>query len=232
MDRRERLGDGIDAMLAAFDGWQSGLWTAMPAVVQSFNAAANTITAQPAIQFLQRNADGSTAWKSFSPLVDVPVVWQGGGGYTMTFPIAAGDECLIVFASRCIDAWWQSGGVSNIQTELRMHDPSDGFALVGVRSKPRAVSSVSGNSVQLRADDGSTYVEVAAGQLVNVKAPGGINLNGVTIDSAGNVTAPAGSTIKAPTVNGTTDVVFAGKSSKTHTHSGVTTGSGNTGAPT
>ena len=39
------------------------------------------------------------------------------------------------------------------------------------------------------------------------------------------------STITGTTVTGTIDVVAGAISGKTHTHSGVTTGSGNTGAP-
>ena len=31
------------------------------------------------------------------------MVFPGGGGFALTFPVAAGDECLVVFASRCID---------------------------------------------------------------------------------------------------------------------------------
>lgn len=46
----------------------------------------------------------------------------------------------------------------------------------------------------------------------------------------GNSTA-AGNLTVAGTVTGTTDVVSGGKSLKTHTHGGVQTGGGNTGAP-
>jgi len=65
--------------------------------------------------------------------------------------------------------------------------------------------------------------------LINLKADGDVNINGVIIDTSGNITAPG--TISAPTITGTTDVTFNGKSSNTHTHGGVQTGGGNTGAP-
>jgi hypothetical protein len=139
-------------------------------------------------------------------------VFPGGGGYTLTFPIAAGDEALVVFSAKCIDAWWAYGGVQ-VQPELRMHDLSDGFALVGVRSTPRVLSGVSANSAQLRSDNGTAYVELAAGGVVNIVAPGGLNIHantaitGTLTDNAKNV-------------------------GSTHTHGGVTTGGGTTGAPT
>ena len=67
------------------------------------------------------------------------MVFPGGGGWSITFPVSKGDEALVVFASRCIDDWWQSGGVG-IQPDLRMHDLSDGFAIIGPRSQPRKLN--------------------------------------------------------------------------------------------
>jgi hypothetical protein len=52
------------------------------------------------------------------------------------------------------------------------------------------------------------------------------NVNGAT--NAGTIT---GSLNATGTVTGQADVVGGGKSLKTHTHSGVTTGSGNSGPP-
>lgn len=217
MDRRERDNDPETALRVALEGWQASIETSVVGIVQSFNPVAITCTVQPAIQARMRGPDGALSWVSLPLLVDVPVVFPSGGGYTLTFPVAKGDEALVVFSSRCIDAWWQSGGISP-QVEMRMHDLSDGFALIGPRSQPRVLPGYSAATVQLRADDGSAYIELAAGQLVNVVAPGGINLNGVLIDAVGNVTTDA-------------DVVASGKSLKSHTHGGVTRGGARTDPP-
>lgn len=217
MDRRERDNDPETAVRAALEGWQASIETSVVGIVQSFDPVAQTCTVQPAIQARMRTPTGALSWVTLPLLVDVPVVFPSGGGYTLTFPIRTDDEALVVFSSRCIDSWWQSGAVGP-QAELRMHDLSDGFALVGPRSQPRKLPAYSAATVQLRADDGSTYVELAAGQLVNVVAPGGINLNGVLIDAIGNVTTAA-------------DVVAGGKSLKLHVHSGVTRGGASTDKP-
>lgn len=243
MDRRERNAELPTALLAALQGWQAGVWTALPAIVQSFDAASNTITARPAIQAKRRNPDGTVAWVNLSLLVDVPVVWQGGGGYTMTFPIAKGDECLIVFASRCIDLWWTNGGYANAQAEMRMHDPSDGFALVGVRSKPRAVAGVSGNSATLRSDDGSVFVEVAAGN-IKLKAPTLVTIDAPNATFTGNATVQGkltyqnglsgagganGSTVSGDFSHSSGNLTSNGTNLHTHTHSDPQ--GGTTGAP-
>lgn len=159
MDRRERYNDAEEMLRSALAGFQAGLWTATPGIVQSFDPEACTVVIQPSIKARVTNEDGSISTVALPLLLDCPVVFQRGGGFTLTFPVAAGDEALVVFASRCIDSWWQSGGVQE-QAELRMHDLSDGFALVGPFSRPSVIPDISTGAAQLRSDDGTSFVEV------------------------------------------------------------------------
>ncbi|WP_175994891.1 Gp138 family membrane-puncturing spike protein [Burkholderia vietnamiensis] len=176
MDRRERTDDDLEALKRAISARLTEVWTALPGAVESFDPAAMTVSVQLGTKDSIRNEDGTISTSPFPLLTDCPVVWQGGGGVTATFPIAAGDECLVVFASRCIDAWWQSGGVQE-QAESRTHSLADGFALVGVRSRPRSLSNVSPTSAQLRSDDGATYIDLNPTlQKVKIVAPGGFDV--------------------------------------------------------
>jgi phage baseplate assembly protein gpV len=126
--------------------------------------------------------------------VDVPVIFPRGGGCTLTFPVKAGDECLLIFADRCIDFWWQNGGVQK-PVDLRMHDLSDAFAIVGPQSQAQKISGISTSAAQLRTDDGAAFVEVAVGH-ATVKTPGkltasadgGTEITSPTIVLNGNVT--------------------------------------------
>lgn len=235
MDRRELINDPEEALRAAFGSFQAGLWCALPGIIQSFNAVAMTVVVQPALRAKVRRPNGDIVSVVLPLLVDVPVVFQGGGGFTLTFPVAAGDECLVVFADRCIDAWWQSGGVQ-APLEPRMHDLSDGFALVGVRSQPRVLPSVSTTTTQLRSDDGSTFVEVAGGQVVTVKAPSKVVLDTPIVETTGvlRVMNTQGFD-NACTITGTLttsgDVEASGISLMNHVHTGVQPGGGNTGGP-
>ena len=201
MDRRQRLDDQTTVMETLRRAAKSDLWTALPGIVQSFDAGKMTCSVQPAIQGAISDAKTSKVSTVNLPLlVDCPVCFPGFGGATLTFPVRAGDECLVVFAARCIDAWWQNGGVQPPMT-YRMHDLSDGFVLPGGRSQPRILSGLSGSTAQLRSDDGATYVEVdPAGQKLNLVAPGGIYLNGIHWDvhhhggvqsGSANTTGPA-----------------------------------------
>jgi hypothetical protein len=153
---------------------------------------------------------------TITALVDVPVQFPSGGGYTLTFPLTAGDEGIVVFSCRCIDKWWASGGVQP-QAEMRMHDVADGMFVPGLRSQPRVISGVSTNSAQLRSDDGAMRIELAAGHVLNIVAPGGVNVTG-NLSVSGSVIAGVG---------GADQVTL-----QSHKHAGVTTGGGSTAVPT
>lgn len=159
-DPRQYLNDQEEATRLAQDGHQARIWTAMPGIVQSVDLTKMTCVVQLAIQGRYEDPAGNLNWVDIGVLQDVPIVFPSAGGFTMTFPIAAGDEVLIVFASRCIDAWWQNGGYQNKPLEYRMHDLSDGFAIPGPRSQPRKVSSISSTELQIRNDAGDTYLSI------------------------------------------------------------------------
>lgn len=206
MDRRERTADHEEQLRIAADGHQSQIWTAIPGIIQSFDAAKLTCSVQPAISGKVTNPDGSIIEQKMPMLLDCPVVFPGGGGCTLTFPIAAGDECLVVFSSRCIDSWWAYGGVQG-QAEHRMHDLSDGFAHVGVRSQPRKFTAA--GATQLRTDDGGTYVQVAPGTVTikaeNVVIQGNLSWTGTAKGSPGidltthHHSDPQGGSVGVPT---------------------------------
>lgn len=176
MDRRERLESLQASTLAMLDARQADLWTALPGIIQSYDPAKNTAVVQPAIQArLTSVIDGSVTDITLPVLVDCPVKFPSGGGFILTFPLVEGDECLVVFSSRCIDAWWQSGGIQP-QARVRMHDLSDGFVLPGVTSVPRVPTGISTSQVQLRTWDGSTAIGIDSGKNVNITVNGNANV--------------------------------------------------------
>lgn len=226
MDRRERAADLDTAILAAILGHQASVWTAMPAIVLSYNPAHGTCELQPSTRGRLRLQDGTITEVDLPPLVDCPVVFPSGGGHTLTFPIKAGDEALVVFASRCIDSWWDSGGVQS-QAEMRMHDLSDGFAIVGPRARPNVHAGMSTDGVELRNQDRTSLVRIN-------------DTGGVVVETDGDVTVTAGGVINltAPSVNIIGNVAITGTLSNngtnvgsTHVHSGVAAGTSNTEAP-
>ncbi|HID9644409.1 Gp138 family membrane-puncturing spike protein [Serratia bockelmannii] len=161
---------------AVADSLSTSLRVAMPGIIQSFDAGAVTATIQPAVKASVRQSDGALSSVALPLLVDVPVVFPRGGGVTLTFPVAAGDECLVVVADRCIDYWWQNGGVQE-PVDQRQHHLADAFAMVGPQSQAKKISGISTSAAQFRSDDGSTYLEIdPATKKMKIVAPGGLEV--------------------------------------------------------
>ena len=81
-------------------------------------------------------------------LVRCPVVILNGGGGHITFPIAKGDVCLVFFCDKDMDNWFASGAILPPNSE-RIHDISDGFALVGPKSLKASLSGYLSDTVEL-----------------------------------------------------------------------------------
>ena len=210
MDRRERYFDFEQTLRMMSSSMQSRIWTALPGVVQKFNATLMTCEVQPAINGMAKSLAGADVPIQMPVLLDCPVMFPRGGGATMTFPVANGDECLVVFSSRCIDSWWSQGfqpgsqktpNPANNPLEFRMHNLSDGFVIVGPFSSP-AASAFTGAlafdtaNVCLRSNDGQVQVQLnPTTHAVNITAPGAATINGVSIDASGNVITPGNVTV-------------------------------------
>lgn len=195
----ERTKDLIEYQRRLKDSFGIDFRVAAPGIIQSVDYTKQTCTVQLAIRE-RLNFDGTLEWVDIPILPDVPLFINSGGGYALTLPVQAGDECLVIFGDSCMDAWWQSGGVQN-QVERRRHDLSDGFAIVGFRSQANLVSGFSSGSAQLRNADGSARIEISGGDI----------------------------NIVANSVNISANTTIDGKNFLGHQHSGVETGRGNTG---
>ncbi len=146
-------------MRLVLDGRLSGLWTAFPGIIQSVNLTKMTCSVQPAIQGTVEDEAGAKRLVNLPLLINVPICFPNSNGFIVTFPIVANDEVLVVVASRCIDAWWQLGGVQR-PMEARMHDLSDGFAIPGPRSQARLITGISATDLEIRNAAGNTLVSI------------------------------------------------------------------------
>lgn len=174
----ERIGDKEEFYRRMLENFAVNLRVSAPGIIQAFDPTTQTATVQVAIREKVINADLTQQWTDLPLLLDVPIVVPRAGGYAFTLPIQQGDECLIVFADHCIDAWFSSGGVQN-QMEKRRHDLSDAFAIIGAWSQPRRLSNYSTTAAQLRTEDGSAYISLSANE-IDLVAPT-VKKNGVPI---------------------------------------------------
>lgn len=101
--------------------------------------------------------------KDHQLLVKCPVVVLNGGGGSLTFPIVAGDSCIVFFCDREIDTWFTNGGI-NAPQSVRAHDLNDGIALVGIRNSLNPLPTYS-TSVMRLSFGGSTIDFYGTGAL-------------------------------------------------------------------
>lgn len=158
------------------DNWQNNLRVACPGIIQSFNAEEQTVTVQLALREEVKDYDYNKHWTDMPLLLDVPLVLPRAGGYCITMPVKRGDECLVIFADMCIDAWWQNGGIQN-QVEKRRHDLSDGFAILGIWSQPKRVKNYSEDSCQIRNEKGTSMIALKDDE-ININATV-VKINGI-----------------------------------------------------
>ncbi|QCA04112.1 Gp138 family membrane-puncturing spike protein [Pantoea vagans] len=203
------------SMKVLADSIFSSLRVSLPGIIESFDPKSCTCTVQPALRGQLTDSSGNYSSSALPLLVDVPVIFPRGGGCTITFPIAAGDECLVIFSDRCIDFWWQNGGVQET-VDPRMHDLSDAFAIVGPQSQAKKISDITTTSVQIRTDDGASFIEL--------KQDGNVNITTALLTVNGDVKVNG-------SVTSTGDQMAAGISQTGHMHSGVQKGESITGGP-
>lgn len=230
----DRLKKQDETLKRLMDNVSWDIRVAIPGIIKSFNATKQTVEVQVAIR--ERVViDGVLSWETIPILVDVPIVIPRAGGYMLTLPIEAGDECLVVFADACIDAWYQSGDVQN-QIDRRRHDLSDGFAIIGTWSQPNVIANYSTDKAQLRNAAGTSKVELDD-TTINLTTTGIINLTAATLniqvaamnmngDGTGAVSIK-GQTISLDSTSNATTI--EGRNFLVHHHTGVSTGSGSTG---
>ncbi len=192
------------------------LHTAMPGIVESFDATTQLATIQPAIRriFITRDGDTEILTPSDLPLlINVPVVFPRGGGFSLTFPVEKGDECLLVFCERSIDNWHKTGKVKKPGAR-RFHSLSDATAFVGLSSVPNKIPNYDPINVQLKKDDGSVFIRLNDDTSLDIHADSDIN---ITTDSDIiatcnniNATATTKAIVIAPDIELTGNVLITG----------------------
>lgn len=237
MIREERYNDIRETLIAFLQGWQSDLWSAMPGIIQSVDFEKQSCTVQVPIQMQQTNQEtGVKSWVKLPVLLDCPLFFPHGGRMSITFPVASGDECLVVFASRCIDSWWQSGEIGP-QAMLRMHDLSDGFALAGFRSNPKVISDIDPDKLVIRNESGDTKITVDPEGNIDLTSTVKVTVNSPEADINAKVnivgdTHIQGKLTTVGNVSSTGTVQNNGVNiGSTHVHGGVTIGVASTLIP-
>ncbi|WLW40850.1 hypothetical protein GNAINCEL_00068 [Serratia phage KKP 3709] len=123
----------------------------IPASISSYDAKENLATVTPLIQFVA--VDGTSI--SRQPLVEIPVLALGGGGFMLHFPIQPGDLGWIFAADRDLSLFKQSLQETKPNTG-RIKQFSDGLWIPDVFRKYSLNGEDDGCVVVLQSTDGAS----------------------------------------------------------------------------
>jgi len=121
--------------------------------VQAFYPATQTVDVTLNVLRIVENAV-----KQYPVLVQVPVFIPSGGDGRLTMPIAAGDQCLVLFCDRSIEAWATTGNVAAPSSE-RTHDLSDGVAIIGFFPASKSIGDYGTGGPELKHGDASLQIQ-------------------------------------------------------------------------
>ena len=192
-----------ELVLAIIQDRLTRVGTSIPGHVTAFDPATQLAQLQIGI----RSSQGA----QLPIIIECPVQFPGGA-FVVEHQIDPGDEGIIVFSQRCIDAWVETGGDAE-QPVPRMHDFADAYFIPGIRSKPNVITGFSNDGIKLRNEAGDKYIWLKSG--------GDIEITAGTVAITGDLTAT--------TIAAETSLTAAGAEVVGHTHGGVEPGGGNTG---
>lgn len=141
---------------------------------QTVNA---TINYQKSFLVPAPNATGQYVEKlvPYPLMVDCPAIFLGGGPGALTFPVAVGDECLVLFNDRDINNWF-AGQNTVAPLTGRLHSFSDGIILVGLRSLANALAGYDATRPSLRGNKaGTTYLSVGSSSFAMTNGTNSLN---------------------------------------------------------
>lgn len=198
---------------------------ATPGRIVSYDSGTQTASVKP---MLNRKVNGED---EVVPVINsVPVIFPRSGGAFMTFPVKAGDGCLLIFCDRSLDEW--KGGSGEIAPDdPRAFDLSDAVAIMGLVDQKSG-----GGSDDVVISYGSSTVTISGGSVtidspsVTINAPetainGNVAISG-NLGVVGDMNSQGPLNITGPSV--THNGVNVGA---THKHSGIQTGGSDTAVP-
>jgi hypothetical protein len=176
---------------------QGEIQTKTLGTIVEFDAATQMAKVQLAVTDFCSTYDTNYVNQGESVLVDVPVEFPRCQGFSMTFPVKAGDDCIVEFYQSGIEHWLYEnrrkyntiGGEPESQA-LRRFDRSDASCRVSLGNLETAITGFNTEDFQIRSTDGSQHI--------TLKADGSIVIAATTVDisASGDMNLTAGGAMK------------------------------------
>jgi hypothetical protein len=193
------------------------LHTCLPGIIEVFNVSTQRAQIRPGIKRIIRKNNGVEELRELPKLINCPLGVFSFGNFVFTFPVQAGDECMLHFTERSLDAWIRFGDVRR-PNDIRMHHESDAYFLPVKTSDKSVVNDYDANNLVLRNRDNNLKLILGVdGNLeivaANINLTGDVNITG-NLDTSGTSTAA--------------DHISGGKSFNSHGHMQLPDSNGDT----
>ena len=198
-------GDFAGVMTDVLQNFLRGVDDMIPAKVVSYDDATNRAVIKPLVML--GTTDGQKI--SRAQLSNIPVFRFGGGGFFIRFPVKPGDFGWLKATDRDMSLIMQRGGLEDWPNTLRQHSFSDGMFFPDTL-KSWVIDGANADALVIQSIDGSVCVSLHSGK---------VKIEAADIEVVGNMSVTG-----TMTNNG----VNIGSS---HVHSGVQSGTSNTGGP-
>ncbi|MFZ4217072.1 Gp138 family membrane-puncturing spike protein [Enterobacter ludwigii] len=188
--------------------------TSYPGFIYNFDPATQTAEVQMAIETLFVGLDCCYSTKKKNRLQDVPVQFQRGGGWAMTFPIPDGTPCYVEFAQRGIDHWLIDGAEGAGLRSDGMPDyafdeyfsVNNAVAHLGICPITAAISNFATDGAELRNADATQSIKLQDDGTISIKSASTTFVIKKDGDIVATTTAKAEIKAKSITLDGDTTV--------------------------
>lgn len=127
--RNPELSEVLEALKANIFG---SLYVGMPGKVTKYITSTQLVNVKPLLKRALIGDDGTEIQEDIPEITNVPVIFPRGGDFFLHFPLAPGDNVLLLFMDKSIDTYIGSAGNVDLdQVDLRAHDLSDAVAIPG-----------------------------------------------------------------------------------------------------
>lgn len=119
----------MERLMAAAAGRVRG---PLPGIVVAYDPLKRRATIQLAVREVHKGEADEDVLTVPRPLTDVPVAFDGAGGYWSSHPVGVGTTGLVMFCNAQISTWKQTGGLVD-PIDKRRHAVADAVFLPGMR---------------------------------------------------------------------------------------------------
>lgn len=162
MSRSPELSEVLNTLL---EGALDDLHVSLPGKVVRYDGSKQEADVQPLIKVWHEDEAGERVVAQLPVVTGVPVVFPGGGGFLVQFPVSVGDTVLLVFSAVSLDKWLATGGGPVDPEGGGAHSLADAVAIPGLRDFKHARSQAPSGHI-LVGKDGAPSEKVGLGETI------------------------------------------------------------------